>query len=908
MDKTIDEYLNNDSWRIKANANHNRSFSGLQSHIAGTALAKHALGHLGKIGRKHLDGAYHLHNLETGLVGRYCNGNDALSLLHRGLINVGGVNAKPVKHFSTACLTGWTNIILRNKNQQGGHTIRYTHIQNIETFKERENLEILTEEGFKKIKRFIKNSYKDEWIHIILDNGMDITVTKDHPCITQRGIIKAQELKISDYIPLSNLSFEESKLGTYDQGRFVGLYLAEGNENHDGGIVFTFNINEKDYVNFVKNFAEINFLSTVSISEHEPYGSTTIYVNGNSAKEFIFNFVNGHIAREREISYRAFNYSLEFRKGLIDGLYEGDAIKYRGTPKGLVTSSIKLAKSVIALLNSIGETYTFRDSSYYKEKNVPISSYRIARIWHQKSRFGEYKDGLYWSKISKIENKKQATKWSYDIEVDSDTHLFRVANGIVTHNCDQLVNFTYLMTGEFAGAQGWRDLDVLLAPYIYKDNLTYDVVKQNLQQFIWNLNFNMRPGYQTPFVNLSVGLRPSKYYEDLPVLAGEVLINSHYSDYQDEIDLFNRAFFDILIESPDGISPFVFPMPTINITKDFKWDSEISEKIFELASKWGTPYFANYLNTDLTEEDALSMCCRLKIDLKDVQKFSGGIWNFGANTGSLAVFTINMSRIGYMSNGNEKKFYKILDSMLEDGRDYLLKKKEYIRQGSEKGLFPMTDTYIGKKLYKSYFLTIGINGLNECSVNFCGKDIIENKNWCEDVLKYISRRVLGFQQHSGQLFNFEAVPGEGCGFSLARLDREKFPDIFTQGTQDEPYYTGSSLIPMNVEIGIPDAIRHQESLQRHYTGGTVFHIDTGEMASAKTVKDIIRNVLINSTLPYVTWSPTHTVCPIHGKQNGRGCECEKAETWSRVVGYYRPTNRFNIGRKKEFSEKKFLKI
>lgn len=577
MDKTIEEYLNNNSWRIKANANHNRSFSGLQSSISGTSLAKDAISKLGKAGRKHLDGAFHIHNLETGIVGRYCNGNSVLDLLQRGLINVGGVNANPPKHFETAL--------------------------------------------------------------------------------------------------------------------------------------------------------------------------------------------------------------------------------------------------------------------------------------------------------------------------------------------DQIVNFTYLMTGEFAGAQGWRDLDILLAPYIAKDNLKYEDIKQDLQQFIWNLNFNLRPGYQSPFVNMSVGLRPSKYYEDLPVFAGDIIQNVHYSDFQDEIDLFNRAFFDILIESPDGNSPFVFPMPTINITKDFKWDSEISNKIFELASKWGTPYFANYLNTNLSEEDALSMCCRLKINLHDVQKFSGGIWNFGSNTGSLAVFTVNMSRIGYMSNGNEKKFYKILDSVLEDGRDYLLKKKQYIREGSEMGLFPMTDTYVGEKLYRSYFLTIGLNGMNECSINFCGKNIIENSDWCENILQYMSKRVLKFQQDSGHLFNFEATPAEGCSFSLARIDREKFPDIFTQGNHDEPYYTGSSLIPYNIEIGLPDAIRHQEKLQRHYTGGTVFHIDLGEMASEKSIKNLIRNTLTNSTLPYVTWSPTYTICPTHGhQQDGRGCGCEKSETWSRVVGYYRPTNRYNLGKFKEFTEKKFLTI
>jgi len=472
---------------------------------------------------------------------------------------------------------------------------------------------------------------------------------------------------------------------------------------------------------------------------------------------------------------------------------------------------------------------------------------------------------------------------------------------------DQMTNFTFLMTGEFQGAQAWVNPDILLAPYIHKDKLTYNEVKQELQQFIWNLSFSLRPGFQSVFSNLTFGLRPSKYYENLPVnIGGELLGNTTYSDYQDEIDIFNKAFIDIMIEGPGEGKMFTFPLPTYNITKDFNWNGEIENKIFDLAAKWGSPYFSNYIGTDGNEDDNLSMCCRLRLDTKEIQKVSGGIWNLGSNTGSLAVFTINLPRIGYISNGNEKKFYKILDQVLNDGKKYLLMKKEFIRKGVNYGLFPMISEYIGKKLFKTYFLTIGINGLNECSMNFCEQDIIENLKWCDEVSKYIRNRVHQFQVESGQLFNYEATPAEGASYSLAKTDVEKYPDIFTQGERDEVYYTGSSLIPSNYDVLLPDALDHQNVLQQNYTGGTVFHIDIGEMGSSNGIKDLIKAVCTRTQLPYVTWSPSYSICPIHGKTGGKGC-CDQAEVYSRVVGYIRPTSKWNKGKKREFDDKKFFK-
>ncbi len=474
---------------------------------------------------------------------------------------------------------------------------------------------------------------------------------------------------------------------------------------------------------------------------------------------------------------------------------------------------------------------------------------------------------------------------------------------------NQMTNFTFLMTGEFAGANAFSYPDVLLAPFIRKDNLNYDEVKQGIQEMIWNFSFNLRPGFQSVFVNLTMGLRPPKFYKDMPpIIGGELMKDYTYSDFQPEIDLFNNALLDIMIEGPGHNQPFSFPLLTYNITKDFNWDSKISDKIFEYASKWGGPYFSNYISTDLSEDDALSLCCRLKINLKEVQQFSGGTWSMGNNTGSLAVWTCNMPRLGYLANGNEKKFYRLLDSLLDDGKNYLLQKKEWIKKGMDYGLFPMTSTYIGDKLFKNYFLTFGINGLNECSMNFCEKNIVENAEWCENVLRHISEKVLGYQAETKQLINLEEVPGESCSYSLAKSDRERFSDIFTQGTEEAPYYTSASQIPYNVEMNLIDALKHQERFKKHYTGGSVFHIDSGEYASPESVKQLIKKICYNTTIPYFDWNPSYVVCDEHGKTFGKELCCKKGQIINRVVGYMRPVNKFNVGKKQEYKEKKFLRM
>ncbi len=474
---------------------------------------------------------------------------------------------------------------------------------------------------------------------------------------------------------------------------------------------------------------------------------------------------------------------------------------------------------------------------------------------------------------------------------------------------NHITNMCYLMTHEFNGAQAFRDIDILLAPYIWKDGLTQEKVNQEIQMFLWNVSFPLRAGFQSIFLNLTFGLRPSKYYDDMPVWIGGDdiktidLKKNEYKDFQDEIDMINKAFLINLLEGDKGL-PFTFPLPTYNITKDFKWNSEIADLIFELASVWGSPYFANYVGvSDINEEDALSMCCRLRISLNEVQKVTGGIWNFGNNTGSLAVCTINLSQLGYIAK-NDIHFFKLLDKRIEDAVGYLQVKKQYIKEGMNKGLFPISVFYIGDLLYKTYFLTVGISGLNECCLNLHGLHIVNDVDFAENVLKYINLHVLEWQKKTGELINFEATPAEGASYHLAKLDKEKFDECYVQGYDDKIYYTGSSLIPANFGIDLVSAIRHQERLQRWYTGGSVFHIEHGEYASPESIKFLIKKICENTSLPYITWSPPITVCTVHGKHVGKKC-CDEGIELSRVVGYYRPVSNWNVGKAQEFRDKKF---
>ncbi len=448
----------------------------------------------------------------------------------------------------------------------------------------------------------------------------------------------------------------------------------------------------------------------------------------------------------------------------------------------------------------------------------------------------------------------------------------------------QIVNFFYTLQGEAAGAQAFSNFDTLLAPFVYYDGLTYDQVKQYMQEFIFNINVPTRVGFQTPFTNITMDLTIPDMLKDEYVVVGGELKNKTYGEFQKEADWINRAFCEIMIEGDAKHRIFSFPIPTYNITKDFDWDNPLLEPLWEMTAKYGIPYFSNFINSDMDPSDARSMCCRLRLDNRELRKRGGGLFGSNPMTGSIGVVTLNMPRLGYLSN-KEEDFFARLDHLLELAKTSLEIKREVLERFTEQGLYPYSRHYLSdiKKRFGSYwanhFSTIGVVGMNEMCLNFLGVNIAhpEGKEFAIKVLQYIREKMRQFQEETGHFYNLEATPAESTTYKLARLDKQMFSDIITQG-EDEPYYTNSSQLPVNYTDDLFWALDHQDDLQTLYTGGTVFHIFLGEsLDSGETVKKLVRVISENYRLPYFTITPTFTICPNHGLIPGTHFTCPYEE-------------------------------
>ncbi len=478
----------------------------------------------------------------------------------------------------------------------------------------------------------------------------------------------------------------------------------------------------------------------------------------------------------------------------------------------------------------------------------------------------------------------------------------------------QLVNLLYTLQGEAAGAQAVSSFDTYLAPFVYYDGLTYDEVRKSMERFIFNLNIPTRVGFQTPFTNITLDITPHTMLRNMPVIIGGENMDKTYGEFQREMDMINTAFCEVMMEGDGGGRTFSFPIPTVNITKDFPWDSGVVEKIMEMTRKFGIPYFANFVNSDMSPEDIRSMCCRLRIDNRELQRRGGGL--FGANplTGSINVVTLNMSRIGYLSRSVED-FKRRTRHLMEAAKEICETKRYILEKYMEAGLYPYSRYYLSEvreetgEYFKNHFSTIGINGMNEACVNFLGKDITteEGNEFAVEIMKFMNRVIQIYQEETGSLWNLEASPAEGAAYRFARLDRKIYPKIFTQGS-DEPYYTNSTQLPVNHTKDIFEAIELQEELQSLYTGGTVLHGFLGEeVESPETCKLLIRRIFENSTIPYLTITPTFSICPDHGYLKGEHFECphcgREAEVWTRVVGFHRPVQSWNKGKKEEYKDR-----
>jgi ribonucleoside-triphosphate reductase (formate) len=472
----------------------------------------------------------------------------------------------------------------------------------------------------------------------------------------------------------------------------------------------------------------------------------------------------------------------------------------------------------------------------------------------------------------------------------------------------QMVNFLGTLQNEWAGAQAFSSFDTLLAPLVKKDNLDYARVKQNVQQFVFNLNVPSRWGTQTPFTNITLDwVCPTDLRDQHPKLGG-VEMPFTYGDCQPEIDMLNKAYIEVMSAGDYRGRVFTFPIPTYNITKDFNWNDEKAKPLFEMTAKFGIPYFQNFINSDLNPSDVRSMCCRLQLDLRQLRSKGGGLFGSGEMTGSVGVVTINMARIGYLSR-TEDEFFQRLGRLMDVAKESLEIKRRVVTENIERGLLPFTKRYL--QTLHNHFSTIGLNGMNEACLNFLGKDISmpEGKAFALKTLDFMRGKLADYQEKTGNIYNLEATPGEGITHRFAKEDKVRYPGIIQGGPQSgATYYTNSTHLPVDHTDDPLGALDHQDELQTKYTGGTVLHLFLGERVNDwQTCRDFVRRVAENYRLPYFTITPTFSICPTHGYQNGEVPLCgtcgSKNEIWSRIVGYYRPTDQWNGAKQSEYAER-----
>ncbi len=495
---------------------------------------------------------------------------------------------------------------------------------------------------------------------------------------------------------------------------------------------------------------------------------------------------------------------------------------------------------------------------------------------------------------------------------------FRVALG-------QIVNFLYTLQGEIAGAVALANFDTLLAPFIAYDKLSYKEVKQCIQEFLYWMNVPTRVGFQTPFSNLTFDLTVPKTLENEAVIVGGKPQNSTYGEFQEEMNQINQAFAEIMLEGDAKGRVFTFPIPTYNITRDFDWENGVLKPMWQMTAKYGIPYFANFISSDMKPEDVRSMCCRLRLDVSQLQRRGGSLFASNPLTGSIGVVTINMPRIGYLSKTKEE-FFNRLEELMDLAKNSLEIKRKTMEHFTEIGLYPYCRHYLDgikmrfNKFWANHFSTIGLNGTNEALINFMGKNIgtKEGQKFAQEILDFMREKLIEYQEETGNMYNLEATPAESTTYVFAKTDKKKYPKIIVANEEAvkkgaAPYYTNSTQLPVGFTDDVFEALKLQDPLQTRYTGGTVVHVFLGEsMPSWESTRDLVKKIAQNFHLPYFTLSPTFSICPEHGYVRGEHHKCpqcgKKTEVYSRVVGYLRPVNQWNKGKQAEFKQRVEFRI
>ena len=484
----------------------------------------------------------------------------------------------------------------------------------------------------------------------------------------------------------------------------------------------------------------------------------------------------------------------------------------------------------------------------------------------------------------------------------------------------QIVNATFALQNEAAGAQAWSSFDTYLAPFVRYDDLSDVELEQLMQEFLHNLNVASRAGFQCPFSNITLDVVCPSTLLDVPVVIGGELQESTYGEYQSEIERIDLAFCKVMLAGDSQGRVFSFPIPTINITKATKWQSPVMTQITKLAAKYGIPYFANYVNSDLSPEDATSMCCRLRLDLRELKKRGGGLFGSNPLTGSIGVVTLNLARLGYLAE-SEKDFFARLDRLTDLARNSLEIKRELVEKQTDNGLYPYSAFYLQSVKQRTggywnhHFNTIGIVGMHECLLNLkkVGIQTVTGQRFAIKVMHYLRSKLSEYQEITGHMYNLEATPAESAASRLAKLDRQQYPAIITAGTKEAPYYTNSTQLPVGYTDDLLTMIKLQDELQSLYTGGTVVHLYTGEkLDDVEAVKLLIQKIFNRCQMPYISITPTFSICSVHGYLAGEHWQCpichQETEVWSRVVGFLRPVKNYHAGKRQEYFDRKKYRL
>lgn len=600
----------------------------------------------------------------------------------------------------------------------------------------------------------------------------------------------------------------------------------------------------------------------------------------------------------------------EKRKGareanaLIGGTIEMFS-KYLGDKDWLIKENSNMQKSINGLNNYVREAFT---KMYWLNEVYPED----IRKAHESGEMHLHDLGFFGAYCAGWDLRQLLTEGFGGVPGKIDSKPAKHLRSFL----GQIVNSTFTTQGETAGAQAWSGFDTFCAPFVYYDNLSYDQVKQAIQEFVFNMNVPTRVGFQCPFSNLTMNVTIPDNLKDEPVIIGGKYMDKTYKEFQKESDMINKAFCEVMYEGDAHGRTFTFPIPTINVTKELDWNSPVIEEYMRITCKYGTPYFANYVNSDLSPDDALSMCCRLRLNLKELRKRGGGLFGSNPLTGSIGVVTINLPRLAFLSK-NIDEFKEKIKAVADKAKNSLEIKRKIIEEQTEKDMYPYCARYLrGAKerfgdYWHNHFSTIGVIGMNEALLNLVGKDLTteEGQKIALDVMNYLRDIITTYQEETGHVYNLEATPAEGVSYRLAKLDRERYgKDIITAG-EETSYYTNSTQLPVTFTDDIFKTLELQDDLQCTYTGGTVLHLYLGESISDTAIaKKLIQKAFNKHKLPYISITPTFSVCPDHGYLKGEQEHCptcgHDTEIWSRVVGFIRPVNNFHVGKKQEYKERK----